>query len=51
MVLVRDGIVDLCGTLSDPSQRSALKALVREKSGVRKLYDHLRLKDDGISVT
>jgi osmotically-inducible protein OsmY len=51
MVLVRDGIVDLCGTLSDPSQRSALKALVREKSGVRKLYDHLRLKDEGISVT
>jgi CBS domain-containing protein len=51
MVLVRDGIVDLCGTLSDPSQRAALKALVREKSGVRKLYDHLRLKDEGISVT
>jgi predicted transcriptional regulator len=51
MVLVRDGIVDLCGTLSDPSQRAALKGLVREKSGVRKLYDHLRLKDEGISVT
>lgn len=45
MVLVRDGIVDLCGTLSDSSQRAALKALVREKAGVRKLYDHLRLKD------
>jgi len=51
MVLVRDGIVDLCGTLSNPSQRAALKGLVREKSGVRKLYDHLRLKDEGISVT
>jgi CBS domain-containing protein len=51
MVLVRDGIVDLCGTINDSSQRAALKALVREKSGVRKLYDHLCLKDDGVSVT
>jgi CBS domain-containing protein len=51
MVLVRDGVVDLCGTLNDASQRGALTALVREKSGVRKLYDHLRLKDEGISVT
>jgi len=51
MVLVRDGAVDLCGTLNDSSQRGALKALVREKSGVRKLYDHLRLKDEGISVS
>jgi CBS domain-containing protein len=51
MVLVRDGVVDLCGTLNDSSQRGALKALVREKSGVRKLYDHLRLKDEGISVS
>lgn len=51
MVLVRDGVVDLCGTLNDSSQRGALKALVREKSGVRKLYDHLRLKDEGMSVT
>jgi osmotically-inducible protein OsmY len=51
MVLVRDGVVDLCGTLNDASQRRALTALVREKSGVRKLYDHLRLKDEGISVT
>jgi CBS-domain-containing membrane protein len=44
MVLVRDGVVDLCGTLNVSSQRRALKALVREKSGVRKLNDHLRLK-------
>ena len=51
MVLVRNGIVDLCGTLDDPSQRDALKALVREKSGVRRLYDHLRLNDEGVSVT
>jgi CBS domain-containing protein len=51
MVLVRDGIVDLCGTLSDSSQRGALKALVSEKSGVRKLYDHLQLKGGGVSVS
>ena len=51
MVLVRGGVVDLCGTVSDPSQRAALRALVKEKSGVRKLYDHLRLKDEDISVT
>jgi osmotically-inducible protein OsmY len=51
MVLVCDGIVDLCGTLGDTSQRDALKALVREKSGVRKLDDHLRVRDEGVSVT
>ena len=51
MVLVRGGVVDLCGTVSDPSKRAALRALVKEKSGVRKLYDHLRLKDEGISVS
>jgi CBS domain-containing protein len=50
LVLVRDGIVDLCGTLSDTAQRDAVKALVREETGVRKLYDHLKLKD-GISVS
>ncbi|HTV30102.1 MAG TPA: CBS domain-containing protein [Xanthobacteraceae bacterium] len=51
MVLVRDGVVDLCGTLSDASQRAALRTLVKEKSGVRKLYDHLQLKDGDVSVT
>jgi len=51
MVLVRNGVVDLCGTLSDSSQRAALKALVRGKSGVRKLYDHLQLKDEGVSAS
>lgn len=51
MVLVRDGIVDLCGTLQDSSQRAALKALVKEQSGVRKLHDHMRLMDEGVSVS
>ena len=50
-VLVRDGIVDLCGTVSNSAQQEALKALVREQSGVRKWYDHSRLKDEGVSVT
>ena len=51
MVLVRNGIVDLCGTVSDQSQRAAMSALVKEQTGVRKLFNHLRLKDDGVSVT
>jgi CBS domain-containing protein len=49
-VLVRNGIVDLCGTLADSSQREALKALVREKAGVRKLHDHLRLSEEGLEI-
>jgi len=51
LVLVRDGIVDLCGTLSDPAQREAITTLVREKAGVRKLNDHLQLKNGVVSVT
>jgi osmotically-inducible protein OsmY len=51
IVLVRNGVVDLCGTLADPSQRGALKALIEDKGRVRKAYDHLRLKDESISVT
>jgi len=50
-VLVRDGVVDLCGTISDLSQQAALKALIREQFGVRKMYDHLRFKNEGASVT
>jgi CBS domain-containing protein len=50
-VLVRDGTVDLCGTFSNPAQQAALRTLVKEQSGVRKLYDHLRLKDEGVAVT
>jgi Mg/Co/Ni transporter MgtE len=50
-VLVRNGVVDLCGTLTDPSQRAALKALAEEQPGVKKVHDHLRLPDDGMSVT
>jgi CBS domain-containing protein len=51
IVLVRNGIVDLCGTLTDPSQRAALVALTEEQAGVRKVHDHLCLPDDGVSVT
>jgi CBS domain-containing protein len=50
-VLVRNGIVDLCGTLSDASQRAALVALAEEQNGVKKVHDHLRLPDDGVSVS
>jgi CBS domain-containing protein len=51
VVLVRNGVVDLCGTLADRSQRDALKALIENKGRVRKVYDHLRLKNESISVT
>jgi CBS domain-containing protein len=50
-VLVRNGVVDLCGTLSDASQRTALMALAEEQKGVKKVHDHLRLPNDGVSVT
>ncbi len=50
-VIVRNGIVDLCGTLTDPSQREALKALAEQQTGVKKVYDHLRLPDNGVCVT
>jgi CBS domain-containing protein len=50
-VLVRNGVVDLCGTLSDASQRAAVMALAEEQKGVKKVHDHLRLPDDGVSVT
>jgi CBS domain-containing protein len=50
-VLVRNGVVDLCGRLTDPSQRAALIALAAEQNGVKKVHDHLRLPDDGVSVT
>jgi CBS domain-containing protein len=50
-VLVRNGVVDLCGKLADPSQRAALTALAAEQNGVKKVHDHLRLPDDGVSVT
>jgi len=50
-VLVRNGVVDLCGKLADPSQRAALTALAAEQTGVKKVHDHLRLPNDGVSVT
>jgi CBS domain-containing protein len=50
-VLVRNGVVDLCGTLADPSQRAALIALAAEREGVKQVHDHLRLPDDGVAVT
>jgi CBS domain-containing protein len=51
VVLVHNGVVDLCGTLAEPSQREALNVLVREKAGVRKLHDHLRLRGEGLSIS
>jgi len=50
-VLVRNGVVDLCGRIADPSQRAALMTLAAEQNGVKKVHDHLRLPNDGVSVT
>jgi CBS domain-containing protein len=40
-VTVRNGVVDLWGTISDMAQRDALKTLVTATPGVRKVADHL----------
>jgi CBS domain-containing protein len=50
-VLVRNGIVDLWGRFADLSQRDALKALIEEKPGVKKVVDHLTPEGEGASVS
>ena len=40
-VIVRNGVADLWGTISDVAQREALKVLVARTPGVKKVEDHL----------
>ncbi len=44
-VVVRAGLADLWGTIADPEQRAALKVLVANVPGVKRVADHLRLED------
>jgi CBS domain-containing protein len=50
-VVVRKGVVDLWGTISDVDQREALRVLVEGTSGVKRIEDHLRWSGELMSVT
>jgi CBS domain-containing protein len=50
-VIVRNGVADLWGTISDMAQRDALRALVESMPGVKKVEDHLRWDAELMSVT
>jgi CBS domain-containing protein len=45
-VVVRDGVVDLWGTISNSEQRNALRVLTENTPGVKAVVDHLRSKDN-----
>jgi CBS domain-containing protein len=45
-VVVRRGVVDLWGYISDATQRRALTALAESTPGVKEVYEHLTLRDD-----
>jgi CBS domain-containing protein len=44
-VVVRNGLADLWGTISDLEQRNALRVLVENTPGVKIVVDHLRWQD------
>ena len=50
-VLIRDGMADLWGTISDVEQREALRVLVETTPGVKRVEDHLVWHGDPVSVT
>ena len=50
-VTVRQGVADMWGTISDISQREALRALVESTPGVKKVEDHLSWRGEPIAVT
>jgi CBS domain-containing protein len=50
-VVVRNGIADLWGTITDLAQREALKVLVENTPGVTRVEDHLRWSGEVMSVT
>jgi CBS domain-containing protein len=50
-VVVRDGVADVWGTISDDAQRDALRALVAGTPGVKKVEDHLTWQGEEASVT
>jgi len=44
-VVVRDGVVALSGTIFDERARRALRVLVENVEGVKRIHDHLRLSE------
>jgi len=45
-VIVRNGVADVWGTISDIEQRKALKVLIESVPGVRTVADHLRWQNE-----
>jgi CBS domain-containing protein len=45
-IVVRAGLADIWGTVTDPEQRKALKVLVANVPGVKTVVDHLRWDGD-----
>jgi CBS domain-containing protein len=50
-VIVRHGIVDIWGTVCEPAQQHAFRALVEGTPGVKKVENHLVWQGDVVSVT
>lgn len=48
-VVVRDGVVDIWGTMSNSAQRQALKVLVESTPGVKQVEDHMTMAEPVIS--
>jgi CBS domain-containing protein len=44
-VVVRDGVVELSGTIFDERARRALRVLVENVDGVKGIHDHLKLSE------
>ena len=50
-VVVRSGVVDIWGRISDPAQRDALRVLAESTPGVKRIEDHLACNYQPVSVT
>ena len=50
-VVVRSGVVDIWGRISDPAQRDALRVLAESTPGVKRIEEHLACNYQPLSVT
>jgi osmotically-inducible protein OsmY len=50
-VIVRNGVADMWGTISDVAQRDALRVLVASTPAVKTVEDHLSWQGEAVSVT
>jgi CBS domain-containing protein len=48
-VVVRRGVADIWGTITNSTQRRALKVLVESTAGVRRVEDHMRMAEPVVS--